>query len=386
MSEFENHREVSEERPSSPTLSRRSFLRRAGKGLGAVALTSLISGSTGLENGIDRTRELRKTWETTFNTGELAGVDMPEQLFAQYFGIENGVMPEELTVNFPVQLIEMWTRKNERSHNNPEVQAVSNALLDEYCSREPSPSSVEQFTAEAEFALSDVLAHINWDAVRMLKTLSVEDMELVQRLVGKISGEYFTGLCMTELMPSKDGKVNRAALDLLLTQAGKEFIESVPALYDPLVSFGPYQFTAHALDAAGLEPVGASIINQALPISTRIPNTVAELRGSQHHTAAVLYVIENAGNLVTSLKHAKTSHVEPQLLERLGRVVQDTPEELMLFFASAHHAPGSAQATFEKWLDQLDVEQPRSYAELCSPRIATYTARMDRNIKALHAQ
>ncbi len=386
MSIFERQpRDFSEPNEPKNLVTRRHFLRSAGVGLGALALTSLAGEKLGSSDEVPVrehiTREPRETWEASFDTGELAGADMPEKLFVEYFGIEDGKMPERLTVNFPERLIAMWVKKNERSHGNLKVKAVADAVLDEYCKNEPTPSSAEQFTAEADNAVRVVLKNINWDAVRMLKGMSEPDIELVQKLLKGVSGVNLSALCMTELMPSENGRINKSAFDLLLQHAGKEFIESIPALYDPLVSFGPYQFTTHALDGAAAEPVGASIINAALPERLRIPDTVGSLRGAAHHAAAVLYMVDNACHLISYLKNQRQ---DKTVLTRLSNLAGEKPEDIALFLASAHHAPEAAIRTAGEWLEQADDEQARTFLALCPPRIAKYARRMNNHLQVLN--
>lgn len=386
MSIFERQsRDFGESEESKGLVTRRHFLRSVGAGFGALAVTALAGEKLGSGDevpvGEDITREPRETWESSFDTGDLAGADISEKLFVDYFGIEDGKMPERLSVNFPERLIAMWAKKNKRSHGDPKVKAVADAVLDEYCKHEPTPSNVEQFTAEADNVVRDVFKNINWDAVRMLKGMSQGDIELAQKLLRNISGSSLAALCMTELMPSENGRINRSAFDLLLQHAGKEFIESVPALYDPLVSFGPYQFTAHALDGKSLKPAGASVINAALPEQMRIPDEVSSLRGRAHHTAAILYTIENACNFINTLKQQSQAEV---LLGRLGGLVGDGSEDVALFLATAHHAPGAAMHTVMVWLEQANDEHARSFLALCSSRIATYATRMRRHLEVLN--
>lgn len=386
MSIFERQpRDSSEPEEPKGLVTRRHFLRSAGVGFGALALTALAGNELGPSDEVPAhehtTREPRETWDTSFDTGDLAGADMPEKLFTDYFGIEDGKMPERLTVNFPERLIAMWAKKNERSHGNSKVKAVADAVLGEYCKNEPTPSSVEQFTAEADAVVKKVLENINWDAVRMLKGMSEPDIELVQKLLKDVSGANLTALCMTELMPSENGHINKGAFNLLLQHAGKEFVESVPALYDPLVSFGPYQFTAHALDGAAAEPVGASIINAALPERLRIPDTVGSLRGAAHHVAAILYMIDNACYLIG---HLKNQRQDKTVLTRLSNLAGEKPEDIALFLASAHHAPEAAIRTAEEWLKQADDEQARTFLTLCPPRIAKYASRMNKHLQVLN--
>lgn len=370
---------------SEGPITRRHFLRSAGVGFGALALTILAGEKLGSRDEVPTykhtKREPRETWETSFDTGDLAGADMPEGLFLDYFGIEDGKMPEHLTVNFPERLIAMWAKKNERAHHDPKVKATADAILDEYCRSEPTPSSVEQFTIEAGTVVKKVLENINWDAVRMLKGMSVGDVELAQKLLKGVSGTNLTALCMTELMPSDNGRINKSAFDLLLQYAGKEFIESVPALYDSLVSFGPYQFTAHALDGKGQEPVGASIMNVALPERMRIPEEVSGLRGDAHHTAAMLYVIENVCNLINTLKQQSQAET---VLGRLDNLAGERPEDVALFLATAHHAPDAAIRTAAEWLEQVTDDDAQTFLALCPPRILKYATRMQKHLEVLH--
>lgn len=170
-------------------------------------------------------------------------------------------------------------------------------------------------------------------------------------------------------MPSRDGQLNKLILDFLLKNAGREYIESIPAMYDPKTSFGPYQFTEYALyEVPRRGKRGASIINQAVKESEKIPGSVALLRGEQHYKAAFLFMIENIANLVNKRCAA------------LNSVWRANKDDLIMFVATSHHMPSPALNAARRWLD--------NWARLpfyisCGSHLRRYALKTKANLESL---
>ena len=381
--------------------SRREFLgslARAGLGAYLMRIRNRDRGSEtqGVDNELGRekpARPERQKRESRFTTGQLAGELMKEPLFQYYFGLDGKPMPAELEVNFSLQLAQLWQTKNSKASNNPAVSKVGEVLLADYIKYEPTPSDISKFGGEAGQAIEQILDKLDWDNLAKDKELSAEDLKLVQSLTQTIGGKELIGLCITELMPSKNPDINVAAMELLLKHAGKEFIENIPAIYDKLLSFGPYQFTHYALGVTEQGAMGASNINQYLPKDRQIVNELSLLKGADHHKAAILNIIENFTALVSRIRFQQKPGAKPEekpikierenaeiLMRQLEQAVTEQPEEIILFAAAAHHGPSPAISAALKWLDPNNTE---TYLDHCPESINHYAARMQRSLRGL---
>lgn len=286
-------------------------------------------------------------------TGSLAGRSLGD-LYVPYLGLPGShVVPDTLQVNFYKQLESMWKRKERRS-NNGVVNSTKKLVLERYQTK--TTCTLSEYEDHVNDVASDLFSSINWSRVADARKLSDNQIEQLKKAVKKIGGQELLAYAMTELMPSNDGEVNREVMDLLLQNAGREYLELIPAMNDKLTSFGLYQFTSYAVYDTPKERRGASVINQALPASLQIPGSVNKLVGDDHHKAAWLFMIAN-------LSH----------LSKKGFDVSDLSQiELVQFVAMAHHNPSNAL----KW-------HTGGISQNWKKRLSKYAKKTKRNYKAL---
>lgn len=332
------------------SLSRRDFLKS-------------IAGLMALESGVEAKPR-------RYTTGKLAGRNLND-LYTEYTGIK-GTVPETVNIDFESRLDYLWLRKKRRSGHNPVVVETGNQLVKEYKSKIPTLLDISSYIKEINGSIDVVKQTLDWKTYAEIKNFAPKQTALVQKLVSGFSGKDLAAYALTELMPSKDGQLNRDVLAFLLRTAGKEYIEAIPALYDPKTSFGPYQFTEYALyNAAGVKR-GASVVNEALPVAHRIPGSVAKLRSQNHHKAAFLFLIENIANLV--------DRISPRQLSLLASLPASKHPDLLAYVATAHHGPSVAIQIAKRWLDH----KTRFPYEASAGRVyRLYAEKTKANMKAL---
>jgi hypothetical protein len=171
-------------------------------------------------------------------------------------------------------------------------------------------------------------------------------------------------------MPAADGNLNVKIMEILLRNAGSNYLFTIPALYDKLLSLGLYQFTSYAVNSGTKQ--GASRINAFLPTLVRIPGSVIELRNGEHHRAAFLFSLDNLANLVK-----KVDKKEFQALKNVRRM---KPGDIVTFMATAHHAPGLAIRNARAWLQQGGKGSLNAFLK---GRLVSYGRKSDNNLVAL---
>ncbi len=334
-------------------VSRREFFKAIG---GAAAFLT-----TGKETAEARPQNYR--------TGPLAGKKFND-LYSEYTGIK-GEVPEAVTIDFNRQLNNLWEKKVRRSGNNPVVVKTRNEVLAEYNRTGPVKTDLSKYSAEIGRVISSLNSTLDWKAYAQKKGLSAQEVNLLQQLSYSIKGKDLAAYAMTELMPSKDGRLNRDVMNFLLSNAGKNYVETIPAIYDKKTSFGPYQFTEYALYEVDGVRRGASIPNQFLR-SGKIRDSVAMLRGTDHHKAAYLFVVDNLANLV--------NRSTKKQLNALTRVLREKHDDLVAYAATAHHGPGAAMKIAKRWLDN-NAQLP--YEVSCGRIYRLYAEKTKANLGAL---
>lgn len=263
-----------------------------------------------------------------------------------------------------------WDRK--RRFGNPTADAVGETLVDELARGcDPKRISLAEYVRVADDVICDLHGQLAWYQLpHLYRGLSDERVPLVRSVASHIDGRALLAYALTEIRASStDGALNRDYVDFLLQYGGREFIERIPAGSDRFTSYGPYQFTQWALYAHHRKRRGASIVNEALHESERIPGSVGLLRGDDHFKAAYLFAVHNVVCLVTRLADrecATLAQVLPgRTLARTGTLSRlrtasaqaqapATPA-LAEFIGAAHHLPLAAYVAGERWLRQKAV-------------------------------
>jgi len=150
-------------------------------------------------------------------------------------------------------------------------------------------------------AIELVRSSLDWRKVGAIKGLDERRLRLVQNISYYLGEREVMAYSLTELCPSSNGRANVKLIDFLLRNAGREYVELLPALGDKLLSYGPKQWTKWAVYEGKGGPRGASIIDQAMPQTIDLPGSVAELRGNQHFMASMEFIINNLAYTIKDL-------------------------------------------------------------------------------------
>lgn len=363
---------------------------------------SAESGSTETSHEIEPA-----TRTITIPTGAMAGRKVGD-LFAFYLGLEPGsVVPKQLTVNFGEVLEDLWEKKitrvgKQKSENDLWIENMRKngreifygAYAKKWNAGEIETYSMPEVIKKADTIISTLNASLSWGDLNKLKwkdadgngyapftDLNDRAVSIVKDIAERITGEMLIAYSITELMPSlTDGEENVDEYSLLLKYAGAEFLNGAPALGDPYLSAGPFQFTSFAVYDANGEQKGASIINKLVPKELKIPGSVSKLVTLDDQIkAAHLFAIHNIALLV---KRILEDTNKDRARERLITFIENKDHQpaLLQYIASAHHAPGHAIPAFKAW---LDVGMRGSHAAHAKADMPAYIKKSYLNLKAL---
>jgi hypothetical protein len=304
-------------------------------------------------------------------------------LYLDYIGpnavLKDGSIGSLITVDFNVQLKNLWTKKIRISRGNPVVRQMATQAARDYDIRRATHLTLHEYIGLADREAHLVHSKISWNAIgdRYFRRHGFVDMRrltLLREATGTIGGRDLIAYALTELMPGKwDGVLNREMLDFLLRNAGREFVEHIPAVYDRKTSFGPYQFTEYALYDGRGGPRGASIPNCALPKALRIDGSVIKLHGNLHFRAAYLNAIHNLALLL--------QHMSAKELQAFSDRGVKSDKALMEYVAVAHHAPYYAVKAGRRWLDH---GAKKSFMVSAGGPYLLYAQKTASNYDALH--
>lgn len=189
-----------------------------------------------------------------------------------------------------------------------------------------TPITLSEHKKQVGSTLNELKEHIDreklWDK---LLWGNKEKLVTLQALSDNISAETLTSYSMTELLPSDAGNYNKNFLNFLLQNAGTQYIENIPAMYDSYASFWRYQFTSKAVYDTGKKKEGASRVNEFVKKSSKIPWSVCLLKGQDHHKAAYLFIMYNLSNLLrnwdSTIQNALKELTKPENQSNLAQLV-----------------------------------------------------------------
>ncbi|MHB8871383.1 MAG: hypothetical protein ACYC5G_02915 [Candidatus Doudnabacteria bacterium] len=358
--------------------SRRSFLKKvvgAGAYLAVGSKVEKLASAAEPETSLNNAAETEVKKLSEYPTGPLEGRKFPaNSLFAHFTGI-SGEVPRVAKINFYDQLDTLFDKKESfakrRRKTNTVFRQAATQLKKEYVSKDPQRTDLRAYLQTVEAAIQRVEANMDWDKLVGKLGLDKEEAALLRTISNSLDSKHLTAYALTELMPSDDGDLNRDVFSFLLKNAGSRYVYSIPAIYDDMTSFGPYQFTSYALYETSKEKRGASVVADCSKKEI-IPSSVVKLRGSEHHAAAFCFSIYNLAVLLR-----QCSPKEKQVLKNTWR---SHTTDLVEFIATAHHLPGGAIKSARRWLNngaKLDFEVS------CPRNLRQYARKTKANLRAL---
>ena len=177
-------------------------------------------------------------------------VGAQESLIKRYFsGIEGDInvfqdnegFKISFKCNFYKSLSYLHQTKSSNVIDKDTWGKVSTRILSWYENNPPNRISIEEF--------KEILSQIINKVKESLKDEFSND-EYINFFFNNLDPELLISLSLREILPNPKSdeeylyNFNLILFNIFLNVAGTQFIEGIPALYDNLVSFGPFQFTS----------------------------------------------------------------------------------------------------------------------------------------------
>lgn len=293
------------------------------------------------------------------------------ELYADLIGV-SGQLPLSSNIDFEKNLKSMWDKKNARKKGVTDVARATSVDVLKYYSTNKTYMTVDEYVLWINRDIETLKKNIDWVGVCGVRMRGLE-CELLKALSYGIYGRDLVAYGLTELMPSENGTLNVKLLDVLLRNAGRQYLDSVPALYDKYTSRSLWQFTQFAVYQANSELRGASSINVHVKAPYKIPGSVSMLRSADHHRAAYLFAVANLRDLVLRMTDAERINLKQKHRKH--------PDEIVQFIAIAHHLPSPAIKGARKWAaNKMKTELRISLG----PKLSKYANKTQGNLLALY--
>jgi len=377
-------------------IDRREFLKTLGKA--GVATAATVWGWNQLEDVFrEEHKSLRYNGEKLTHgrkdvpAGELAGRKETHvnSLYKLLLGLSVNLddvhedvmeIPDVIEdVDFTEQLGALWSTKRQRNPKEltPVARETGEKLVLEYAELTPNGVSIDEYSDEIDRVAKDTHSRLNWGGVQNQFKISDEKTNLAKAISGQLGGKELLSYALTELMPSQDGNLNRDVLNYMLKNAGREYVERIPAIYDGLTSFGPYQFTANALFQTPEEVRGASHLAEHVG-GEKVPGSVSKLRGINHHQAAYLLAAKHIIQLVRRLAGKNLDTLKNNWQYKMSDITQ--------FIAAAHNYPYTTERSIgglksgEYWVAN---DMKEDFSVSAGSQTREYAEKTARNYEAL---
>jgi len=294
-------------------------------------------------------------------------------MMGAYFGIPSSkdrpaFVPESATVNWADNVQSLWNKKLKFKNVTPSTVKNAHIIVDRYASSARDTKTLREFVSQVDVVVDETHASINYTT--LCKSMKIADNKCTafKQTMGRVQGKHIVAYGMTEIFPAHNGEYNIIALDTLLRNAGENYIDSIPALGDKLLSKGMYQFTSYAVRRDDHLVGGANFVDNHAGM--KLPGSVLYLTGKNNHKAAFEFATYNIGMLVRKLddKGVKT------LATRCSM------EQLDEYIATAHHMPAKAVKNAVRWVNAGCTKSYRAYT---GSHLGEYAKKTSLNYTAL---
>ena len=206
--------------------------------------------------------------------------------------------------------------------------------------------------------------------------LTGDKQKLLHIAKQELTGESIVAYAMTELCENKEEwEMNIQLFDMLLKNAGVEFLSFIPAMYDPKTSYWVYQFTEYALYDTPNEKRWASKVNKYIKNkNNRLPGSVMYLNTWKNQTqAAYMFAVYNVAIGLSNLSDNEAR----KLLSYYTKDKTKFIDNITQLIAMCHHFPVDNKA-LQRWIQNDFTQDIYTYG-----KARTYGKASKTNYKSL---
>ena len=318
---------------------------------------------------------LRSVGAPIVNLRPLSGKKLGN-LNARYIGFE-GETPSFARTSWKQNIYQMWRIKFKVAGITDEGQRGRWLKIADRYNDQTSRTTLSGFVSQIDAEANRVKQSLDFDRFCTTRHMDQGSCLLLRDIALQINGEHLAAYCMTELFPNRNGEVNVRFLNVILPNAGSEYLNSIPAQGDKLMSYGCYQFTSHALQHGKDGPQAASIVSQFVnDRSVQIPGSVMKLQGGAHDRAAFMLAVYNISEWIRLSTPSERNELRRLYPTHMGEVTQ--------FMAVAHHLPNGKHGAIAKVRAWVQGHGKKSLVAYLGPKLEIYANKTISNGNALH--
>lgn len=296
-----------------------------------------------------------------------------DDLYSDLLGLK-GQVPPSARIDFEDNLETMWDKKLNRKRGVTKSAEGAAGGVVAYYAKNQTRMTLQQYVTWINHDVEGLKKSVDWIGLCGVK-LRGDRCKLLREIAEKTYGVDLVAYGMTELFPSANGTLNVRLMEVLLQNAGRQYLETIPAMHDRLTSLGLWQFTQYAVYNVGREVRGASAVNLYVGKPYKIPGSVLALRNEHHHRAAYMFAVANLKDLVRLMSDKEVAN--------LLRGHRKHLDELVQFIATAHHLPGPAIKGARRWAAN---DMKLSLQVSLGPKLRKYADKTQGNLLALYAK
>lgn len=315
--------------------------------------------------------ELPTTIEKTsnINFAEVKGTGLSKISYS-YLGF-SGAIPDEGIIDWNKSINSLWERKLRFKGVSKATRNAAPDIVDQYHKQTREVMSIDAHITELDKLLVDIKQDINWGRMCVDYKLDPSTCKSFVMTAFNIDAKALTAYSMTELMPYYNGKQNRVLMNLYMENAGRNYLDNIPALGDKYLSMGRYQFTSFAV---GQDKDGPRPANQIGSYSKNynIPGSVITLEGMDNDRAAYYFATYNLMSLFKKM--------DKKQLKKYDRYCDHKTVEIVEYIATAHHNPKWARKRALSWINDSCEKSLVSYQ---GDRLKGYSIKTKVNYEAL---
>jgi hypothetical protein len=282
-------------------------------------------------------------------------------------GLRPSFVPQSHQINWAVTLAEAWDRKLARPNVSPAARKWAGKIVAKYSDSKRDTKSAEQYIAQVDNIVKQTHNEINYGA--LCTTFKITECTALYTTMGRIRGRSIAAYGLSENFPSDDGQFNYRMFDMILQNAGENYLHSIPSQGDDLLSTGLFQFTSLAIrrDNSG-KLGGANIVDNFA--GRRLPGSVVRLSTRQAHKAAFELATYNIAMTMRGLNHVEAD-----------RLAHKCPVSgLTEVIAIGHHQPAPTWVAARRWVKSGCNKPLQSFL---NPHLKIYAHKSASNYTAL---
>lgn len=270
-------------------------------------------------------------------------------------------IPITQKVNWGNTLKRMWVAKLDRPDVSGATRTWADRIVMRYKNKVRDVKTIDTFVDQVDLAAREMDARINYNA--MCSSLRISQCQSLQMTMDRIGGRNLVAYGMTELFPGQNGDFNYQSLDLILRNAGENYLDAIPAGGDDLLSKGLYQFTSLAIRRDDSKKIGGVTFVDNFA-GMKLSGSVVHLKMRDSHKAAFAFATYNIANTMRGMNEVDA--------HRLATTcpISDVTE----LIAVSHHQPSRSWSAGRRWVHEGCNKPLRMYLNSHLTEYATKTA------------